>query len=99
LSESGQDNKSSKEEGGIFMIRANLTKATTPEEAIDTVRQAAGAIGRNLSPQQVLDAKRAMMAELRQALINFPELGRLVENPPPAQWVGIAQDWSESLMV
>jgi hypothetical protein len=99
LSGSGQDNKSSKEEGGTIMIRANLTKATTPEEAVDTVRQAAGAIGRNLSPQQVLDAKRAMMAELRQALINFPDLGRLIENPPPAQWVGISQDWSESLMV
>jgi hypothetical protein len=74
-------------------------KATTPEEAVGTVRQAAGAIGRNLSPPQVLDAKRALMAELRQALINFPDLGRRIENPPPAQWVTIAEDWSESQMV
>jgi hypothetical protein len=81
------------------MIRANLTKATTPEEAVDTVRQAAGAIGRNLSPVQALDAKRAMMAELRHALINFPDLGRLIENPPPALWAGIAQEWSDSLTV
>jgi plasmid stabilization system protein ParE len=78
------------------MVKANLTKATTPEEAVETVRQAAGSIGRNLSPPQALDAKRALMGELRQALINFPELGRLIENPPPALWVGIAQDWSES---
>jgi hypothetical protein len=78
------------------MAGANLTKATTPEEAVDTVRQAASSLGRNLSGQQLLESKRALMAELRQALVNYPDLGRLIENPPPVQWVGIAQGWFDS---
>lgn len=75
------------------MSRLNLTKASTPEEAVDVVRQAVASVGRTMTREETLEFKRALLVEVRHALGDYPDLGRQLENPPLPQWLGIAEIW------
>ena len=78
------------------MARVNLSKAVTPQEAVDAVRQAVASVGRNLSREEMLEGKRALLVEVRHALDEYPDLGRQLENPPIPQWLVIAESWLAS---
>jgi hypothetical protein len=78
------------------VTRLNLTKASTPQEAVDVVRQAIASVNRNMPREQLLETKRALLVEVRHALDEYPDLGRQLENPPIPQWLGIAENWQES---
>jgi hypothetical protein len=74
----------------------NLSKASTPQEAVDAVRQAVASVSRNTSREKLLETKRALLVEVRHALDEYPDLGRQLENPPIPQWLAIAESWRES---
>jgi hypothetical protein len=78
------------------VARVNLSKASTPQEAVDAVRQAVASVNRNMSREQMLEGKRAPLVELRHALDEYPDLGRQLENPPLPQWTAIAESWLTS---
>lgn len=78
------------------MARVNLSKAATPQEAVDVVRQAVASVRGNMSREESLASKRELLVEVRHALGAFPDLGRQLENPPLPQWNSIAEGWLTS---